>query len=146
MAEIGALAVIKDDESEVIRFDILCSSWLVHGYMYSSYRKLKRVKGLNFNMLSAKSIRIMNRLASIVQNQIRLYQSKKKLSILPEGLKTVTAVIMALLGDKAEHDTQAKEISVSIEKFNIWLIKLKVRKSSYDVPNLSQFLSSKVKK
>ena len=73
LAEIGALAVITDTHQEVIRFDILCSAWLVHGYLYSSFRKLKRVNGLNFNMLSAKSIRIMNRLVAVVSAYTRLY-------------------------------------------------------------------------
>lgn len=88
----------------------------------------------------------MNRLVGVVQTQIRLYQTKKKLLALPEGIKTISAVIMALLGSHAEQDIRAKEIYVDNEKFHIWLAKLKVRKSSYDVPNLSLFLSSKTKK
>ena len=70
----------------------------------------------------------MNRLVGVVQTQIRLYQAKKKLASLPGSFKTVSAVIMALLGSQAEHDIEAKEISVSIEQFHIWLAKLKVRK------------------
>ena len=140
LAEIGALAVIKADESEVIRFDILCSAWLVHGYLYSSFRKLKRVNGLNFNMLSAKSIRIMNRLVAVVSAYTRLYQAKKNmLAPLPQDLKTVSAAIMALVGD--EVDNQAGEVLLNVEKFNRWLYRLKVRKGTYDVPNLSKFLS-----
>ena len=44
-----------------LRFDILRSAWHVHGYEFSNLRRMKRIGGLNFNMLSVKSIRIMNR-------------------------------------------------------------------------------------
>ena len=77
LAEIGALARLKASNAEVIRFDVLSQAWLVHGYEFSSHRKLKKVSGLNFNMLSAKSIRIMNRMVNVVAAYTRLYQAKK---------------------------------------------------------------------
>ena len=49
----------------------------MHGYEFSSHRKLRKVSGLNFNMLSAKSIRIMNRMVNVVAAYTRLYQAKK---------------------------------------------------------------------
>lgn len=61
----------------MIRFDVLSQAWLVHGYEFSSHRKLRKVSGLNFNMLSAKSIRIMNRMVNVVAAYTRLYQAKK---------------------------------------------------------------------
>ena len=142
LAEIGALAVTKADNSEVIRFDVLCCAWMVHGYLYSSFRKLKKVNGLNFNMLSAKSIRIINRLVEVLRAYMRLYQAKKKMISLPAGRKTISAAVLALIGDLIEKQAASQtSILVSVEKFNYWLAKLKVRKGTYDVPNLSKFLS-----
>ena len=73
-AQIGALARVysKKDESDnlFLRFDILRASWQVHGYEFCNLRRMKRVGGLNFNMLSVKSIRIMNRFSI----KIRVYQ------------------------------------------------------------------------
>ena len=63
MVKIGALAVDKTSNmsNKVIRFDILRAAWQVHGYKYSNLQKMKKIKGINFNMLSIKSIRILNR-------------------------------------------------------------------------------------
>ena len=70
LAEIGALAknssVPEGPDSQVIRFDILRSAWQVHGYQFSNLRKLRKLRGLNFNMLNVKSVRVMNRLAKKV--------------------------------------------------------------------------------
>ena len=58
---------------------------------------------------------------------------------LPEGLKTVSAVIMALAADQVERQDQ--DIMMSCVELNNLLVRLKIRKGSYDVPNLSSFLS-----
>ena len=69
-AQVGALAEAKSTAKDgsinsilYLRFDILRSTWQVHGYEFSNLRRMKRIGGLNFNMLSVKSIRIMNRFA-----------------------------------------------------------------------------------
>ena len=65
LSSIGALANKtgwnEADSTKVIRFDILRAAWQVHGYEFSNLKKLKKINGINFNMLSVKSIRIMNR-------------------------------------------------------------------------------------
>ena len=40
---------------------------LANGYKFTSLKRFKKIKGLNYNMLSVKSIRIMNRLSSVIQ-------------------------------------------------------------------------------
>jgi len=97
LVRIGALAHVKTDKSQVLRFDVLSAAWLVHGYQFSNFRQLKRVKGLNFNMLSVKSIRIMNRLARVIDAYARLYAKKKGQPVVRD-IKTITAIVLSLLG------------------------------------------------
>ena len=63
-----------------LRFDILRSAWHVHGYEFSNLRRMKRIGGLNFNMLSVKSIRIMNRFAIKILGYQEIYARKIKAS------------------------------------------------------------------
>ena len=49
---------------------------------------------------------------------------------------------MVLIGDFVESETLGtSNVLIHVEKFNAWLIKLKVRQKAYDVPNLSKFLA-----
>ena len=63
-------------EKEYLRFDIIRSAWQVHGYEFSNLRRMKRIGGLNFNMLSVKSIRIMNRFAQKIIGYREIYARK----------------------------------------------------------------------
>ena len=62
-------AVLRDTRPE----DVLEQS---QGYEFSDLQKMKRLKGINFNMLNVKSIRIMNRFAQKVA-QFRESYTKK---------------------------------------------------------------------
>lgn len=82
-AQIGALAVSKTkakdgavEETKYLRFDIVRSAWQVHGYEFSNLRRMKRIGGLNFNMLSVKSIRIMNRFSLKILGYQEIYTRK----------------------------------------------------------------------
>ena len=68
LSQIGALFRYESSslDTRVIRFDILRAAWQVHGYEFSNLKRMKRLKGINFNMLNNKSIRIMNRFAKKV--------------------------------------------------------------------------------
>ena len=78
LLSIGALVRYTSAQvsTKVIKFDILRATWQAHGYEFSNLQKMKRLKGINFNMLNVKSIRIMNRFAQKVA-QFRESYTKK---------------------------------------------------------------------
>ena len=82
LASIGALTEIVSSQNEgeqrtrAIRFDVLRSAWLLHGYQFSNQKKLRKMHGMNFNMLSVKSIRIMNRFSSKISKFHALYRKR----------------------------------------------------------------------
>ena len=108
-SKIGALATAtpKDKKSkscQILRFDILRSAWQVHGYEFTNLKRFKKVKGINFNMLSVKSIRIMNRLASKIGTYREIYSKRLASSPNMDMLKQkptniIFAVLLALLND-----------------------------------------------
>lgn len=138
LASIGALAIEKINCTQVIRFDVLNAAWQVQGYLFSGMTKFKKVKGLNFNMLSAKSIRILNRFAKMIETYSRFYAARKAQKPLPEGTKMLKAVIFALISDSIED--QGESLMIDEQVFYQQLVRLKVRKGAYEIPNLSKFL------
>lgn len=104
--------------------------------------KFKKVKGLNFNMLSAKSIRILNRFAKMIETYSRFYAARKAQKPLPEGTKMLKAVIFALISDSIED--QGESLLIDEAVFYQQLVRLKVRKSAYEIPNLSKFLGQEL--
>lgn len=78
LAQIGALAynMADPDKIKVVRFDILRSAWQVHGYEFSNLKQLKTKQGMNFNMLSVKSIRILNRFTAKIAKYKESYVRK----------------------------------------------------------------------
>ena len=81
-ADIGVLArysknkTSKKTDIKVLRFAVLAAAWQVHGYEFSNLKRLKRINGLNFNMLSVKSIRILNRLSARLQAYRKIYEAR----------------------------------------------------------------------
>ena len=133
--------------TKVVRFDILRAAWQVHGYKFSNLQKMKKIKGLNFNMLSLKSIRIMNRFAKKVKQFQEIYTKKMdaaKLERIKQKNVDMTFVVLLSLFDSIienrREDDQTIPV-VPIHKFYEKLVSLKVRKSPGALPNLSSFLT-----
>ena len=158
-AQVGALAEAKSTAKDgsinsilYLRFDILRSTWQVHGYEFSNLRRMKRIGGLNFNMLSVKSIRIMNRFAMKILGYQEIYARKVKATgnldvANQKQVNVIFAVLLALLNDLVEARvdkgcTQPAQV-VRVDRFFDKLVKLKVRDKTYDVPNLTSFLAYK---
>ena len=165
-AQIGALAICSkisdtscckaadtaaDQEgAKYLRFDILRSAWQVHGYEFSNLRRMKRIGGLNFNMLSVKSIRIMNRFAIKVQGYQEIYARKVAASgqdvSSQKAVNVVFAVLLALFNESVEARLEPGHQPCQVlraDRLYEKLLKLKVRRQAYDVPNLTSFLAYK---
>ena len=141
----------QDDSAKApvyLRFDILRSALLVHGYGFSNLRRMKRIGGLNFNMLSVKSIRIMNRFAVKILGYQEIYARKVHASGTNIDIKkqktvnVVFAVLLALFNDLIEANAANTQL-VKADKLYEKFVKLKVRQKAYDVPNLTSFLAYK---
>ena len=114
--EIGVLALCKaasvgatqNNEKYVLRFQVLAASWQALGYRFSNLKRLRKINGLNFNMLSVKSIRILNRLSARIQAYEKTYMSRASSSSLErfeqKNVNLVSAVILVLFNDIIEHD------------------------------------------
>ena len=102
-------------------------------------------------MLSVKSIRIMNRLASKIAGYREIYT--KRLATSPnkdlvnqKPANMLFAVLLALLNDSVEvrmREGASPTQVVSLDAFYSKLVKLRVREGLYSVPNLSSFLAYK---
>ena len=79
----------------------------MHGYEFSNLKKLKKVNGINFNMLSVKSIRIMNRFSKKVAQFQDVYIKKMKqqslLKIKERNLDMLMIVMLALFDEIIEN-------------------------------------------
>mmetsp|Transcript_6393 Transcript_6393/g.8545 ORF Transcript_6393/g.8545 Transcript_6393/m.8545 type:complete len:251 (+) Transcript_6393:2191-2943(+) len=158
-AEIGALATFVPTEFEqpekVLRFAILTAAWSIHGYMYSNNRRLKKINGLNFNMLSVKSIRILNRLSARILAYQKTYERRASIQNLQQleqkNVNLISAVILVLFNEVIKSDPDSasgvgSSPMIPVQSFNECLVKLQVRKQAYDVPNLTRFLAQKKQK
>ena len=65
---IGALAVDTESLSSTkfIRLEVLISAMRIHGYSYGGLNLATKMQGVDFRMLTPKSMRIMNRLTRVV--------------------------------------------------------------------------------
>ena len=124
----------------------------MHGYEFSNLRRMKPIKGINFNMLSVKSIRIMNRFAHKIKVYSELYVKKLEASpnfelISQKKVNMIFAVLLALFNDhieaRASQSEKAPAQVLSTEHFYDKLMKLKVRRSVVALPNLTSFLAYK---
>ena len=110
MKQIGALAYCNTTAlygQKVIRLAILISALEVHGYQYSDYSIRVLPSELDFDSLSLKSKRIMNRFAKKISLFHQLYLKKRdKVEqgiIRSKNIDTISIVLLALFDDMIEN-------------------------------------------
>lgn len=92
LLKIGALVTESHSHQELIKLEVLISAMRIHGYEYSGLNLTTQLQGCDFRKLSAKSMRIMNRLTRIVAQYQDKYQQKAK-----EGVVVTISQIVAAL-------------------------------------------------
>ena len=66
LLKIGAQVTESTAKQRFIRLEVLIAAMRIHGYEYSGLNLATRLQGCDFRRLSAKSMRIMNRLTRVV--------------------------------------------------------------------------------
>lgn len=140
--------VSKPIQTKVIELGKLCENLSPCGYQ--DYKRPISRKNFDFNTLDIKSIRIMNRLAQHVYQEVEKFTLHNKINgqLSREQKRTLLGQIMeSIFKDSLKRvnvHTQAKEESVYLinnEDFFKKLVLIGVRKSSKLHENLNQFLT-----
>ena len=150
LKKLGAVATLTvDRDTMVVRLEILVAALQVHGYDYGNFTIIENKTNLNTDLLDAKSKRIMNRMTYKVRAFKREYfkklDSKQVEQIRYKHVDLVSIVILAifdvLIQDKTDNVGTRPVLPTHL--FYQKLVRMAVKNTEQDAPNLTVFLAYK---